>query len=99
MTKLYDYYDVEYNADGNRAFVEDSNYTVPVDEPDLSKVVQIQPQPTTTLTLILMMVHVCLTTAEITPTITQLEMTPVSAFATRMFPTRLDPTAPIQYSY
>ena len=34
MTKLYDYYDVEYNADGNRAFVEDSNYTVPVDEPD-----------------------------------------------------------------
>ena len=34
MTKLYDYYDVEYNTDGNRAFVEDSNYTVPVDEPD-----------------------------------------------------------------
>ncbi|MGB1827538.1 MAG: lamin tail domain-containing protein [Candidatus Poseidoniaceae archaeon] len=34
MTKLYDYYDVEYNADGNRAFIEDSNYTVPVDEPD-----------------------------------------------------------------
>jgi hypothetical protein len=34
MTKLYDYYDVEYNANGNRAFVEDSNYTVPVDEPD-----------------------------------------------------------------
>ena len=34
MTKLYDYYDVEYNADGNRAFIEDSNYTAPVDVPD-----------------------------------------------------------------
>ena len=62
MTKLYDYYDVEYNEDGNRAFVEDSNYTVPVMSQTLSKVVQIQPQPTTTLTLIQMMVHVYLTT-------------------------------------
>ena len=34
MTKLYDYYDVEYDTNGNRAFFEDSNYTAPVDEPD-----------------------------------------------------------------
>ena len=26
MTKLYDYYDVDYDADGNRAYVEDSDY-------------------------------------------------------------------------
>jgi len=26
MTKLYDYYDVEYDAEGNRPFIQDSNY-------------------------------------------------------------------------
>jgi len=34
MTKLFDYYNVEYNADGERQFIEDSNYTIPVDDPD-----------------------------------------------------------------
>ena len=33
MTKLYDYYDVDYNSNGDRPFIEDSNYTVPVKEP------------------------------------------------------------------
>ena len=34
MTKLYDYYDVDYDANGDRPFVEDSDYEVPVDTPD-----------------------------------------------------------------
>lgn len=34
MTNLFDYYNVEYNADGDRQFIEDSNYTIPVDDPD-----------------------------------------------------------------
>ena len=36
MSKLYDYYDVEYDANGERPYKEDSDYVnePPVDEPD-----------------------------------------------------------------
>ena len=36
MTKLYDYYDIQYDSNGERPFKEDSDYVnePPVDEPD-----------------------------------------------------------------
>ena len=44
MTKLYDYYDVEYDANGERPYKEDSDYVnePPVDDPDPVKDVLIQ---------------------------------------------------------